>query len=65
MIKSMGEAKFLTPAPSNPQNQYVYRFNYITMSMQAVDVCKIWFESIQPLRICARVEKNVSVWIFF
>ena len=28
-------------------------------------MCKIWLESIRPLRICACVKKTRFVWIFF
>jgi len=28
-------------------------------------MCKIWLESIQPVRICACVKKTRFVWIFF
>jgi len=38
MPKSMGEAKFRTPTLPKPLNQFGWRFKYITMSAQGVNV---------------------------
>jgi len=47
MLKSMGEAKICTPARPEPLDQ--------SLCPPRELMCKIWFESIQPLRLCACV----------
>jgi len=38
MVKSMGQAKFRTPPPPQPLDQFGCLFNYITTFAQGVDV---------------------------
>ena len=59
----MGEAHFRTPTPPKPLNQFRCHVKYITMSPREL-MCKIWLESIQPLRICACVKKHVLCGFF-
>jgi len=57
---SGGEAKCRAGPPLKTHNQFGYRFKYITIRLSSEAMCKIWFWSIQPLRICACVTKCFS-----
>ena len=46
------------PTSQKPRNQFEYRFESNTICPRRESMCKIWFESIQPLRICACVKKT-------
>jgi len=57
--KSMGEAHFRTPHPSEtPQRSTSYQIYYYVPPRELM--CKIWLESIQPLRI-----RHAFVWNIF
>ena len=63
MLKSMGEAHFLTPTPPKPLNRFRYHVKYITTSPQGVDVQNLVGidSAVTDLRMR---EKTRFVWIF-
>jgi len=64
MPKSMGEAKFRTTTLPKPLNQFGWRFKYITMFAQGVDVQNLVEidSAVMDLRVR---ERRVFVWIFY
>jgi len=60
----MGEAKFRTTALPKPLNQFGWRFKYITMFAQGVDVQNLVEidSAVMDLRVR---ERRVFVWIFY
>ena len=57
MLKSMGEAHFAPPPLQNPLTNFDVMSNIILRPPSEL-MCKIWLESIGPLRICACVKKH-------
>ena len=64
VLEANGRGQFSHPTPPKPLNQFRCHVKYITTSPREL-MCKIWLESIRPLRICACVKKTRFVWIFF
>jgi len=60
----MGEAKFRTTTLPKPLNQFGWRFKYITMFAQGVDVQNLVEidSAVMDLRVR---ERRVFVWIFY
>ena len=58
MLKSMAEAHFRTLTPPKPLKTNFNIMSNILLRPPREVMCKIWLESIWPLRICACVKKH-------
>jgi len=63
-LKSMGEAHFRTPPLRNPSTNFDLMLNILLRPPREL-MCKIWLESIRPLRICACVKKHGLCGFFY
>jgi len=61
--KVNGRPIFAPPPLRNPSTNFDIMSNILLRPPREL-MCKIWLESIRPLRICACVKKHDFVWIF-